>query len=60
VNAAHHWSALAGRGLLRPESVSGAVLWLVSDEARDVTGLAVPVDGGHLVLPGINGNPVFS
>jgi SDR family mycofactocin-dependent oxidoreductase len=58
--AAHHWSALAGRGLLRPDSVSGAVLWLVSDEARDVTGLAVPVDGGHLVLPGINGNPVFS
>jgi SDR family mycofactocin-dependent oxidoreductase len=58
--AAHHASVLAGRGLLRPESVSGTVLWLVSDDARDVTGVAVPVDGGHLILPGVNGDPVFS
>lgn len=58
--AAHHWALLPGRGLLEPESVSAAVVWLASNESRDVTGLAVPVDGGHMVLPGINGDPVFA
>lgn len=57
--AAHHWALLPRRGLLEPESVSAAVVWLVSEESRDVTGLAVPIDGGHMVLPGINGNPTF-
>jgi SDR family mycofactocin-dependent oxidoreductase len=55
----HYWHALAGRGIMAPESVSGAVLWLVSPEARDVTGVAIPVDGGHLILPGVNNDPVF-
>jgi len=57
--AAYHSHALAGRGLIRPESVTGAVLWLVSDDAKDITGLSVPVDAGHLVLPGYNGDPVY-
>ena len=33
-------------GLLEPGDVSGAVLWLVSDAARYVTGVTLPVDGG--------------
>ncbi len=36
-------------GLLAPEDISAAVAWLVSDEARYVTGIAVPVDGGSSV-----------
>lgn len=56
----HFWHALAGRGVMPPESVSGAVLWLVSPESRDVTGVAIPVDGGHLILPGVNSEPVFA
>jgi SDR family mycofactocin-dependent oxidoreductase len=32
--------------LLEPRDVSDAVLWLVSDEARAVTGIALPVDCG--------------
>lgn len=55
---AFHWPALAGRGLLEPSAVSDAVLWLASDEAQHVTGLAVPVDGGHHILPGFNTAPV--
>ncbi|MFI7067656.1 mycofactocin-coupled SDR family oxidoreductase [Kribbella sp. NPDC050124] len=55
---AHHWSNLAGRGLLDPASVSRSVLFLASDDARDITGVALPVDGGHAVLPGLNGDPV--
>jgi SDR family mycofactocin-dependent oxidoreductase len=56
--AAYNWSALAGRGLLRPAAISGAVVWLASDDARDVTGVALPVDGGHMILPGMNPSPV--
>ena len=33
---------------VQPEDVSNAVLWLASDEARYVTGIAIPVDGGML------------
>ncbi len=52
------WSLLAGRGMLEPDSVSGAVVFLASDEARDVTGVALPVDAGHLATPGFNRAPV--
>lgn len=58
IYAAHNWSTLAGRGLLAPETVSRAVVWLASDDARDITGVALPVDGGHAVLPGSNPDPV--
>jgi len=34
---------------LEPVDVSNAVLWLASEEARYITGISVPVDGGQLV-----------
>lgn len=34
--------------LVEPADVSNAILWLVSDEARYVTGTVVPVDAGQL------------
>ncbi len=36
------------RNLLAPEAISAAVLWLASDEARHMTGCALPVDAGYL------------
>ena len=36
------------RDLLPPEAISSAVLWLASDEARHLTGCALPVDAGYL------------
>ena len=35
--------------LIEAEDVSAAVAWLVSDEARYVTGVALPVDAGMTV-----------
>jgi NAD(P)-dependent dehydrogenase (short-subunit alcohol dehydrogenase family) len=32
--------------LLEPQDVSNAILWLVSDEARAITGITLPVDCG--------------
>jgi SDR family mycofactocin-dependent oxidoreductase len=34
--------------VLEPEDISNAVLWLVSDAARYVTGVALPVDAGFI------------
>jgi len=36
------------RDLLAPEEISSVVLWLASDEARHLTGCALPVDAGYL------------
>ena len=35
--------------MLQPEDVSDAVLWLVSDHAKYVTGVALPVDAGFSI-----------
>jgi NAD(P)-dependent dehydrogenase (short-subunit alcohol dehydrogenase family) len=34
-------------GTIEPIDVSNAILWLVSDEARYVTGISLPVDAGY-------------
>jgi NAD(P)-dependent dehydrogenase (short-subunit alcohol dehydrogenase family) len=56
---AKYWSLLRGRGVLPRSTVSEAILWMVADSGADITGLSVPVDGGHSVLPRFNGDPVF-
>ena len=33
--------------LIPPEDIANAVAWLASDEARNVTGIVLPVDAGH-------------
>ncbi len=35
--------------MLQPEDVSDAVLWLVSDHAKYVTGVTLPVDAGFSI-----------
>jgi SDR family mycofactocin-dependent oxidoreductase len=44
--AARALTALLPVDLVEPEDVSAAVAWLASDEARFVTGIALPVDAG--------------
>lgn len=56
---AKYWAALRGRGVLPRAAVSEAILWMVADSGADITGLTIPVDGGHTILPRFNGDPVF-
>ena len=57
LESVRHYNLLNDRSMLPPEAVSDAILWLVSDEARHVTGVSLPVDAGHTILPGYNPNP---
>ena len=59
VAAARQFHALKGAGLLDPQNVANAALWLVSDESAMITGTTIPVDAGHVLLPGVNHNPVL-
>jgi len=36
--------------LLEPVDISNAIVWLCSDEARYVTGVTLPVDGGFMII----------
>lgn len=53
--SARHWHAFGG--LMQPEDVSGAVVFLASDDASRITGTSMPVDSGHLVLSTFNPAP---
>jgi len=48
---------LKGTTMLDPQVLADAALWLVSDGAASVTGVALPVDAGHMLLQGINSSP---
>ena len=57
LESVRHYNLLNGRSMLPPEVISHAISWLASDEAAQVTGIALPVDAGHGILPGFNPNP---
>jgi SDR family mycofactocin-dependent oxidoreductase len=57
IESVRHFHLLHGRSMLPPEAVSRGILWLVSDDAADVTGVALPIDAGHLAMDGFNPNP---
>jgi enoyl-[acyl-carrier-protein] reductase (NADH) len=44
---------MAALTYLHPQRIADAALWLVSDAAAAVTGVALPVEAGHLLMPGI-------
>ena len=53
-----YWHALRGRTALPASAIADGMIWLVSDEARNVTGLELIIDAGHNILPGTNPRPV--
>ena len=57
IMGARRQHALKGVGALVPQVIADAAYWLVSDYSAAITGVALPVDAGHLLLPGINNDP---
>jgi SDR family mycofactocin-dependent oxidoreductase len=57
IESVYHFHALKGRTLLPPGVVADAALFLNSRLAGAVTGAVLPVDAGHLILPGYNHRP---
>lgn len=58
VEATRHWHLLRGHAALPAVAVANAALWLASEEAAHITGVEIPVDCGHCVLPGYNTAPI--
>jgi SDR family mycofactocin-dependent oxidoreductase len=54
----YHFHALKGRTFLPPQVIADTALYLNSDLAAAVTGVTIPVDAGHMILPGMNTAPV--
>ncbi|MGW4131914.1 mycofactocin-coupled SDR family oxidoreductase [Amycolatopsis japonica] len=54
----YRYGALRGRSFLPPSSIADTALYLNSGLAAHVTGVAIPVEAGHLLLPGHNLSPV--
>lgn len=57
--AGANFHALRDADALPADAVSDAVRWLVSDAAKYVTGVALPIDAGHLLLQGSSDKPGF-
>lgn len=53
----YSFGALKGTTFLPPQAIADTALYLNSDLAATVTGVTIPVDAGHLLLPGMNLNP---
>ncbi|MDV6286980.1 mycofactocin-coupled SDR family oxidoreductase [Rhodococcus jostii] len=49
---------LRGRTALPASAIADAMCFFASEEAAHVTGVELPVDAGHLILPGVNLDPV--
>jgi len=42
------------------KDVAEAEVFLISDLVRSITGVTLPIDAGHVLLPGHNHAPVIS
>jgi SDR family mycofactocin-dependent oxidoreductase len=58
IEGGYHYGVLKGTSFLPPEAIARAAIFLNSDLASSITGITLPVEAGHLVLPGINPAPV--
>ena len=60
IEGGYNFHALKGRSFLPPQVVADTALYLNSDLAAAVTGVTIPVDAGHMILPRFNHSPVKS
>jgi SDR family mycofactocin-dependent oxidoreductase len=58
IEGGYRFGVLRGHSFLPPEVIADAALYLNSELASVVTGITVPVDAGHLLMPGYNDAPI--
>jgi SDR family mycofactocin-dependent oxidoreductase len=58
IEGGYSFHALKGTTFMSPQVIADTALYLNSDLAAKVTGVTIPVDAGHMILPGINTSPV--
>jgi SDR family mycofactocin-dependent oxidoreductase len=58
INGGYHYAALRGQTFLSPDVVADAAVFLNSELAKSITGITLPVESGHLLLTGMNLDPV--
>ena len=54
----YSFHALKGVSFMDPQVIADGALFLNSHLASHITGVALPIDAGHLALPGVKLNPV--
>ncbi|WP_104135093.1 MULTISPECIES: mycofactocin-coupled SDR family oxidoreductase [unclassified Cryobacterium] len=54
----YSFHALKGMSFMPPQVIADTALYLNSNLAAAVTGVTIPVDAGHMILPGFNHAPV--
>lgn len=57
LNAGRRYGALRATTFMEPEVIAEAALFLSSPAASHITGVTLPVDAGHLLIPGVNTAP---
>jgi SDR family mycofactocin-dependent oxidoreductase len=58
IEGGYSFHALKGTTFMDPQVIADTALYLNSGLAAKVTGVTIPVDAGHMILPGINTAPV--
>jgi SDR family mycofactocin-dependent oxidoreductase len=58
IEGGYHFHALKGMTFMPPQVIADTALYLNSDLAAAVTGVTIPVDAGHMLLTGVNPDPV--
>jgi SDR family mycofactocin-dependent oxidoreductase len=58
IEGGYSFHALEGTTFMSPQVIADTALYPNSDLAAEVTGVTIPVDAGHMILPGSNTAPV--
>ncbi len=58
IEGSYSFHALKGTIVMSPQVIADTALYLNSDLAAKVIGVTIPVDAGHMILPGITTAPV--
>ena len=58
IQGGYHYALLRNTTWLDPQAIADTALYLNSHLAANVTGVTIPVDAGHLLIAGVNANPV--